>query len=335
RHGQPLDHVGDGQFFRARRFEEFQPRRRGIEQLAHFGAGAMLARGQKGGGTRALQPSAVHPDLGRLAALHAAGQGQPRHRADGGQRLAAETHGDNVRKIVLAIRHRQLGGGMPLDRQLQIGGSHAAAVIFHHQKIGAAAGDGNSDAGGARIHGVLHQLLHRRSRPFHHFAGSDAVNGAFGKPADRHHFSARYWRARTLPSSTPGWSNGSTFISLPMMMVSSMKCIISAPVWNSSTWVRWICRTGRPFLNRVWAVARASASTRSPILRPARYFRPSLLARDFGAARPLPLVSTAIRVNSALPGPSRNNCSWLCWSTGPSTETGVEPLPSLPRLSAQ
>jgi len=43
---------------------------------------------------------------------------------------------------------------------------------------------------------------------------------------------------------TPGWSKGSTFINFPMMMVSSMKCIISAPMWNSSTWRDEICAPG-------------------------------------------------------------------------------------------
>ena len=147
---------------------------------------------------------------------------------------------------------------------------------------------------------------------------------------------ARYCRARTLPSSTPGWSNGSTPISLPMRMVSSMKCIISAPMWNSSILGRWICAHRAAVLEQglgggarfgIDQIAQLLARRDSPAPAPWRAAR--------GAARPLPLVSTVIRVNSALPGPSRNSCNWLCWSTGPSTDTGVEPLPSLPRLSAQ
>ena len=38
-----LDGVENGKVFRPRRLQEFQPRRGGIEQLAHFGAGAVLA----------------------------------------------------------------------------------------------------------------------------------------------------------------------------------------------------------------------------------------------------------------------------------------------------
>ena len=44
RHCQPFHDVDDGQVFGAGGFEEFQPGRGGIEQLAHLGAGAVLAR---------------------------------------------------------------------------------------------------------------------------------------------------------------------------------------------------------------------------------------------------------------------------------------------------
>ena len=89
-------------------------------------------------------------------------------------------------KIVLAIRHRQLGGGVALDRQLEVGGRHADTIILHHQKIGAAAGNGNSDAGGARIHRILHQLLHRRGRPLDHFTGCNPIHCTFGQTANGH-----------------------------------------------------------------------------------------------------------------------------------------------------
>ena len=84
-----------------------------------------------------------------------------------------------MRKIVFAIRHRQLGRGMTLDRQLQVIGRHAAAVVFHQQQIGAAGRGGYVDTGGPRIHGVLDQLLDRGGRPLDDFAGGDAVDRAF------------------------------------------------------------------------------------------------------------------------------------------------------------
>ena len=48
-----------------------------------------------------------------------------RHRADGGQRLAAETERGDVEKIVVD----ELGGGMTLHRQRQVAGAHAGAVV--------------------------------------------------------------------------------------------------------------------------------------------------------------------------------------------------------------
>ena len=54
------------------------------------------------------------------------------------------------------------------------------AIIFHQQQIGAAAGGRDDDAGGARIHRILHQLLDRGGRTLDDFAGGDAVDRAFG-----------------------------------------------------------------------------------------------------------------------------------------------------------
>ena len=68
---------------------------------------------------------------------------------------------------------------MAFDRELEIVRAHAAAIIFHQDQIGAAAGGGDVDAAGAGIQRILHQLLHRRGRTLHHFAGGDAVDCAF------------------------------------------------------------------------------------------------------------------------------------------------------------
>jgi len=93
-----------------------------------------------------------------------------------GKALAAKSHGDDVRKIVLATQQRQLGRGMTFDRQLEIIGRHAAAVILHQQQIGTAMGGSDVDAGGARIHRILHQFLDRGGRPLDDFTGGDTVD---------------------------------------------------------------------------------------------------------------------------------------------------------------
>ncbi len=85
-----------------------------------------------------------------------------------------------MRKIVLAVALRQFRGRMAFDGETQFVRRHAAAVILDQDQIGAAAGGGDIDAGSAGIQRVLHQLLHHRGGPLHHFAGGNAVDRAFG-----------------------------------------------------------------------------------------------------------------------------------------------------------
>ena len=75
---------------------------------------------------------------------------------------------------------------MALDRQRQLLGRHAEPVIDHLDQIAPAVLEGHLDARGAGIDGVLHQLLHRRSRPLDDLAGGDAVDDIGRKEADRH-----------------------------------------------------------------------------------------------------------------------------------------------------
>ena len=78
---------------------------RGIEQLAHFDAGAVLAarpESRRDAGLSAVPPSTLI-SCASLSVVRLAMR-QPRHRADGGQRLAAKAQGGDVREIVLAIR---------------------------------------------------------------------------------------------------------------------------------------------------------------------------------------------------------------------------------------
>ena len=72
---------------------------------------------------------------------------------------------------------------MTLDRQPQVAGRHADAVILDQEQVGAAIGGRDGDAGGAGIHRILHQLLDRGGGTLDHFAGGDAVDRTFGKTA--------------------------------------------------------------------------------------------------------------------------------------------------------
>jgi ribosome-associated protein len=70
------------------------------------------------------------------------------------------------------------------------------------------------DARGAGIERVLDQLLDASRGPLDHLAGGDAIDQALGQTSDGHALRApaadgaaispRYWRTKTLPSSTAG-----------------------------------------------------------------------------------------------------------------------------------
>jgi len=73
--------------------------------------------------------------------------GDPRHRADRGQRLAAETEGRNGEEIV-AI---ELRGRMALDREHEVVAGHAGAVVGDADQPPAAAVGQHVDARRAGI----------------------------------------------------------------------------------------------------------------------------------------------------------------------------------------
>ena len=75
---------------------------------------------------------------------------------------------------------------MPLDRKHEIGARHAFAVITDANQPAATAIGEHVDAARAGVECVLDELLHHARRPFHHFAGGDAVDNRLGKLADRH-----------------------------------------------------------------------------------------------------------------------------------------------------
>ncbi len=107
----------------------------------------------------------------RLAGM-ARGDGEPRHRADRGQRLAAKPERADAQQVVAV----ELGGGVALDRQRQIGAGHAAAVVGDADQPPAAAVGEDLDPARAGVDRVLDQLLDHARRPLDHLAGGDAVD---------------------------------------------------------------------------------------------------------------------------------------------------------------
>ncbi len=110
------------------------------------------------------------------------GDGQPRHRADRGQSLAAEAERVDGQQVVAF----QLRGGVAVDAKRQIGARHALAVVGDADQPAAAAVGEHIDAGRAGIERVLDQFLDHARRPLDHFAGSDAIDDRFGQLADGH-----------------------------------------------------------------------------------------------------------------------------------------------------
>ena len=80
----------------------------------------------------------------------------------------------------------ELGGGVAVDGQRQIGVGHAAAVVGDADPPPAAAIGEDVDPAGAGVDGVFDQFLDHARRPFHHLAGGDAVDDLFGELADGH-----------------------------------------------------------------------------------------------------------------------------------------------------
>ena len=126
--------------------------------------------------------AAVHANFMRFAFFRAADDGQPRHRTDGRQRLAAKTHRHDVRKIVVS----ELGSGMALDGEKEIVRLHAFAIVFHQHQIATAVGRCDVDACRARIERVLDEFFDGAGGTLHHLARGDAVDRAFRKTANFH-----------------------------------------------------------------------------------------------------------------------------------------------------
>ena len=75
---------------------------------------------------------------------------------------------------------------MALDRQREIGGVHAGAVVGDADQPAAAVLDGDVDAARAGVERVLDKLLHGGRRALDHLAGGDAVDENGIEAADGH-----------------------------------------------------------------------------------------------------------------------------------------------------
>ena len=89
-----------------------------------------------------------------------------------GEGFAAESVGQDPLQVFSLV---DLARGVSLEAEDGIVGRHAATVVNDLDKRLAGVEHGYADAACARIHGVLHQLLHHRGGASHHLTGGDQV----------------------------------------------------------------------------------------------------------------------------------------------------------------
>ncbi len=156
--------------------QELAPRRRAEEQLAHLDRRADAAR-------RGLQLAGAGVEPGRVRGLGgAAGDRELGDRGDRRQRLAAKAE----RRHALELGERgDLAGGMAAQRQGQLGGGDAVAVVLDADRPHAAADQADDDLPGPGVDGVVEQLAHHRGRSLDDLAGGDLADQLARQFADR------------------------------------------------------------------------------------------------------------------------------------------------------
>jgi hypothetical protein len=78
------------------------------------------------------------------------------------------------------------GSASPLESEARVGRRHPGAVVLDADQRLAAQLDRDRDAPGARVEGVLDQLLHDRGRAFDDLARGNLVRNLRRQLADRH-----------------------------------------------------------------------------------------------------------------------------------------------------
>ena len=112
---------------------------------------------------------ALHPQARRRVGRgRPRSDGQARHRADRGQRLAAKTQRGNAEQVGGAL---QLAGGVPFYRQRQLASRDAAAIIGNLDLAFARSFDMDGKLAGPSIQGVFQQFFNGRGRALNDFAG--------------------------------------------------------------------------------------------------------------------------------------------------------------------
>lgn len=124
-------------------------------------------------------------DLGRMRTVFlAAGQGQAADGGDTGQAFAAKAHAGNVFQIVQGF---DFAGGVAVEREFDVVGVDAAAVVADADEADAAAFQFHINRRCARVYAVFNDFFQGVGRAFDHFAGGNLVDEVVGQGGNAWH----------------------------------------------------------------------------------------------------------------------------------------------------
>ena len=184
RHREALDHIERRQVFGARGFQEFEPRRRRVEQLAHLDARAVLAAWRGTPPARAQRRAAVDADLVRLARRRCGWRSKaaPPRRSTAAPRRGSPSSRCAERSSSARASTSRGARRRARDRPRSMPSPSSSTRI----RSAPPADTAMSMRVAPGVERVLDQLLHGAGRPLDHLARGDAVDRAFGEPANLH-----------------------------------------------------------------------------------------------------------------------------------------------------
>ncbi len=148
------------------------------EEVADAHRGALRVAGLVDGFEGAADDVEFGGDIGLGGAGNHPEAGNAR---DGGNRFASEAKGGDALDVFGA---GDLAGGLTLEGGEGVGAVHPTTVVQDFDSFGAAAFNGDFNAGRLGVEGILDEFFHDRGGAFYHFAGGDLVGNDFGEDAD-------------------------------------------------------------------------------------------------------------------------------------------------------
>src|SRR5262245_4747555 len=159
--------------------------------------------------------------------------GQSSDGADGGERLAAEAQRGDIEEVLVA----ELGGGVSLHGEGQVGCAHALAVVADANE-GKPTGDGyHLDLPRAGVERVLHEFLDHTGGALDHLTGGNAVDRLGAQLAD----------GQLVPPSAASQGNEhpATPPSLPLVLTSPSVEPVPRRAWGEGGTLRTVTRAQR------------------------------------------------------------------------------------------